>query len=83
MRSVKVHGMPNLDFDGHDTRSGAHALHPYAAKCPPQLVRYGLRYYSKPGETVLDPMSGVELRWPKRGVWVGMPWGTTLIRWLV
>ena len=58
MRSVKVHGMPNLDFDGHDTRSGAHALHPYAAKCPPQLVRYGLRYYSKPGETVLDPMSG-------------------------
>src|SRR5215470_9917715 len=32
--------------------------HVYAAKCPPQLVRYGLRYYSKLGETVMDPMAG-------------------------
>jgi 16S rRNA G966 N2-methylase RsmD len=50
--------MPELDFSEHDARYGAHALHPYAAKCPPPLVRYGLRYYSKPGETVLDPMAG-------------------------
>lgn len=49
---------PDLNFNGHDTGHGAHALHPYAAKCPPQLVRYGLRYYSKPGELVLDPMVG-------------------------
>src|SRR3979490_246423 len=50
--------MPELDFDGHNTLYATHGLHAFAAKCPPQLVRYGLRYYSKPGETVLDPMSG-------------------------
>jgi DNA modification methylase len=50
--------MPDLDFRGQDTRHGVHALHPYAAKCPPQLVRYGLRYYSRAGDVVLDPMAG-------------------------
>lgn len=50
--------MPDLDFDKHNTLYATHGLHAYAAKCPPQLVRYGLRYYSKPGERVLDPMSG-------------------------
>ncbi|MBI1762943.1 MAG: hypothetical protein HYR56_16055 [Acidobacteria bacterium] len=50
--------MPNLDFEGQNTRYATHGLHTYAAKCPPQLVGYGLRYYSKPGETVLDPMAG-------------------------
>lgn len=50
--------MPNLDFDGHNTLYATHGLHPYAAKCPPQLVKYGLHYYSKRGETVLDPMVG-------------------------
>lgn len=50
--------MPELDFDGHNTLYATHGLHAYAAKCPPQLVRYGLRYYSKPGETVMDPMAG-------------------------
>jgi len=48
----------DLDFGGENTRYGVHALHPYAAKCPPQLVRYGLRYYSRAGDTVLDPMVG-------------------------
>lgn len=50
--------MPDLNFDGHNTLYATHGLHSYAAKCPPQLVRYGLHYYSKPGETVLDPMAG-------------------------
>ena len=50
--------MPDLDFAGHNTLYATHGLHAYAAKCPPQLVRYGLRYYSKPGETILDPMAG-------------------------
>lgn len=50
--------MLNLDFDGHNTLYATHPLHPYAAKCPPQLVHYGLRYYSKPGQIVLDPMMG-------------------------
>lgn len=50
--------MPDLNFHEHNTLYATHGLHAYAAKCPPQLVRYGLHYYSKPGELVLDPMSG-------------------------
>ena len=50
--------MPDLNFDNQNTMYATHGLHAYAAKCPPQLARYGLRYYSRPGETVLDPMAG-------------------------
>jgi DNA modification methylase len=50
--------MPDLDFTAHSTNYASHGLHAYAAKCPPQLVKYGLRYYSRRGETVLDPMAG-------------------------
>lgn len=50
--------MPDLNFDRHNTLYATHGLHAYAAKCPPQLVGYGLRYYSKTGEKVLDPMAG-------------------------
>jgi hypothetical protein len=50
--------MPDLDFTTHNTLYATHGLHAYAAKCPPQLVNYGLHYYSKPGEIVLDPMTG-------------------------
>jgi DNA modification methylase len=50
--------MADLDFAAHNTLYATHGLHAYAAKCPPQLVNYGLRYYSKPGEKVLDPMTG-------------------------
>jgi tRNA G10 N-methylase Trm11 len=49
---------PELNFSGQNTLVGVHSIHAYAAKCPPQLVRYGLRYYSKRGHTVLDPMAG-------------------------
>jgi DNA modification methylase len=50
--------MPQLDFTTDNSLYATHGLHSYAAKCPPQLVRYGLRYYSKPGDRVLDPMAG-------------------------
>lgn len=50
--------MPELNFDGHNTLYATHGLHAFAAKCPPQLVWYGLRYYSKRGDMVLDPMAG-------------------------
>ncbi|HMF56513.1 MAG TPA: DNA methyltransferase [Pyrinomonadaceae bacterium] len=50
--------MADLDFAAHNTLFATHGLHAYAAKCPPQLVNYGLRYYSRPGEKVLDPMTG-------------------------
>jgi SAM-dependent methyltransferase len=50
--------MSELDFNLHNTLYATHGLHAYAAKCPPQLVGYALERYSKPGETLLDPMVG-------------------------
>ena len=50
--------MAELDFTSHNTLYATHGLHAYTAKCPPQLVKYGLHYYSKPGERILDPMAG-------------------------
>ena len=50
--------MAELDFTSHNTLYATHGLHAYTAKCPPQLVKYGLYYYSKPGERILDPMAG-------------------------
>jgi DNA modification methylase len=54
----KVSDMLDFDFSGHNTLYATHGLHPYTAKCPPQLVQYGLQHYSGCGETVLDPMVG-------------------------
>lgn len=48
----------NLDFAKENTRYATHGLHSYAAKCPPQLVKYGLKKYSKIGDLVLDSMVG-------------------------
>jgi DNA modification methylase len=50
--------MDDLNFDGHNTQYATHGLHSYAAKCPPQLARFGIENYSQPGSTVLDPMAG-------------------------
>jgi DNA modification methylase len=50
--------MIDLDFNGHNTLYATHGLHSYAAKCPPQLAKYGIEEFSSPGETILDPMVG-------------------------
>lgn len=50
--------MAELDFTTANSLYATHGLHPFGAKCPPQLARYGIKYYSKPGETVIDPMMG-------------------------
>lgn len=50
--------MLKSDLAPSATLYATHGLQSYAAKCPPLLVRYGLRYYSKPNELVLDPMIG-------------------------
>ncbi len=50
--------VPNLDFSGHNTRYATHGLHSYAAKCPPQLVRYGIEAFSQLGDIIFDPMVG-------------------------
>jgi hypothetical protein len=48
----------DLDFDGHNTLYATHGLHAFAAKCPPQLAKFAITEYSRPGDTVLDPMAG-------------------------
>src|ERR1700752_895636 len=50
--------MAELNFDTVNSLYATHGLHAFAAKCPPQLVRYGISRYSRPGETVLDTMMG-------------------------
>ena len=50
--------MNDLNFDGHNTLYATHGLHSYAAKCPPQLAKYGIENYSQIGDTLLDPMVG-------------------------
>jgi DNA modification methylase len=48
----------DLNFLGHNTRYATHGLHSYAAKCPPQLVKYCLDEYTNKGDLVLDQMAG-------------------------
>lgn len=50
--------MNDLNFDGHNTIYATHGVHSYAAKCPPQLAKYGIENYSQIGDTLLDPMAG-------------------------
>lgn len=50
--------MNDLNYDGHNTLYGTHGLHSYAAKCPPQLAKFGIENYSQPGDVILDPMVG-------------------------
>jgi len=50
--------MTDLNFTTQNTLYATHGLHAYAAKCPPQLVAYGLDRYTQPGDVVLDPMAG-------------------------
>lgn len=58
MSQAHLKSKPNLDFNDHNTLYATHGLHAYAAKCPPQLVKFGIENYSKVGDTILDPMAG-------------------------
>ncbi len=58
MIQVKQDSKPDLDFIDHNTLYATHGLHAFAAKCPPQLAKYGIENYSLIGDTVLDPMAG-------------------------
>ncbi len=48
----------DLDFHQHPTGYATHGLHSFAAKCPPPLVAWILRRWSKAGDCVLDPLAG-------------------------
>lgn len=48
----------DLSFSGAGNLYATHALHAFAARCPPPLVDWAIRNFSSPGEAVLDPMAG-------------------------
>lgn len=48
----------NLNFVNHDTLYATHGLHPFAARCPPQLAHWAIEKYTNPRDTILDPMVG-------------------------
>jgi DNA modification methylase len=47
-----------LDFTASGHLYATHALHAYAARCPPPLVDWAIERYSAPGEIIFDPMVG-------------------------
>lgn len=47
-----------LDFHAQDVTYASHNFHPFPAKFPPQLPKHFIELYTKPGDIVLDPMSG-------------------------
>lgn len=48
----------DLTFSAAGNLYATHAIHAFAARCPPPLVDWAITRYSAPGETVLDPMAG-------------------------
>ncbi|MDI3315947.1 MAG: DNA methyltransferase [Mycobacterium sp.] len=48
----------DLSFSAAGNLYATHGLHAFAARCPPPLVAWALRSFSRPGDVVLDPMSG-------------------------
>jgi hypothetical protein len=48
----------DLTFTAAGNLYATHGLHAFAARCPPALVDWAVSHFSRPGQTVLDPMSG-------------------------
>jgi DNA modification methylase len=48
----------DLDFGSADSGYASHAIHPFAAKFPPQIPRLFIEELTQSGDSVLDPMAG-------------------------
>jgi DNA modification methylase len=48
----------DLDFGASDSGYASHAVHPFAAKFPPQIPRLFIEELTESGDSVLDPMAG-------------------------
>lgn len=48
----------DLDFGSSDSGYASHAIHPFAAKFPPQIPRLFIEELTQSGDSVLDPMAG-------------------------
>jgi hypothetical protein len=55
---AELPGPGDLTFSGAGNLYATHGLHAFAARCPPALVGWAIRHFSRPGDTTLDPMSG-------------------------
>ena len=56
-----VPGLPDdvdLTFSASGNLYATHAIHPFAARCPPPLVDWGISQFTKERDIVLDPMVG-------------------------
>ncbi|MGH3714560.1 MAG: DNA methyltransferase [Micromonosporaceae bacterium] len=47
-----------LDFSASGNLYATHALHAFAARCPPPLARWAIDTFTDPGDVVLDVMCG-------------------------
>ena len=48
----------DLDFVSSDSGYASHAIHPFAAKFPPQIPRLFIEELTASGDSVVDPMAG-------------------------
>ncbi len=48
----------DLDFGSSDSGYASHAIHPFAAKFPPQIPHLFIEELTQSGDSVLDPMAG-------------------------
>jgi len=48
----------DLDFGSSDSGYASHAIHPFAAKLPPQIPRLFIEELTQSGDSILDPMAG-------------------------
>lgn len=48
----------DLNFGSSDSAYASHAIHPFAAKFPPQIPHLFIEELTESGDSVLDPMSG-------------------------
>ena len=48
----------DLDFGSHDSTYASHAIHPFAAKFPPQIPHLFIDQLTESGDSILDPMAG-------------------------
>jgi hypothetical protein len=68
----------DLDFDAAGHLYATHALHAFAARCPPQLVRWAIERYSATGDVVLDPMCGSGTTLVEAALCGRVPWGADI-----
>jgi DNA modification methylase len=57
-RKVSALLRKDLDFGSSDSGYASHAIHPFAAKFPPQIPRLFIEELTESGDSVLDPMAG-------------------------